>query len=254
MTTDKDLIRERFEANFSEYNRLALVQQHICTELADDLTKVCAAETVRSALEIGVGTGFLTSRLTAAYPAAHWYLNDIAEGARAFVEPFTNGLQSTLLWNDAETLEFPARLDLVASASTMQWFDDVPRFIARAAEATLNGGYIALSSFGVENFKEIAATTGEGLQYYTRAELEHMLACNGYSVLSSRDYIKSLLFDSPLDVLHHIKATGVNSIRKAPWTRGRLTRFELDYRERFSIADSRVTLTYHPIIIVARRV
>lgn len=253
MTTDKELVRERFEANFSEYNRLALVQQHICTELGEALTEVCNPENVGSAMEIGVGTGFLTARLLKSYDRALWHLNDIACGAREFIEPLTANATTSYHWGDAEAIEFPGGLDLVASASTMQWFDDVPRFISRAAESTRAGGYIALSSFGVENFKEILATTGDGLTYYTRTELEQMLAQNGYKVVRSRDYIKSLLFDSPLDVLHHIKATGVNSIKKRPWTRGRLTRFELDYRDQFSIADSRVTLTYHPIILVGER-
>ena len=115
------------------------------------------------------------------------------------------------------------------------------------------GGRLALSTFGPDNFEEIRATTGDGLVYYTSAELAGLLKQAGLTIEEQKEYTRRLEFGSPTDVLRHIKATGVNAIRKPRWTPRRLTDFETLYRSRFSTSSGTVTLTYHPILIVARK-
>lgn len=112
---------------------------------------------------------------------------------------------------------------------------------------------MALSTFGPDNFEEIRATTGDGLVYYTSAELAGLLKQAGLTIEEQKEYARRLEFGSPTDVLRHIKATGVNAIRKTRWTPRRLTDFETLYRSRFSTSSGTVTLTYHPILIVARK-
>ena len=186
---------------------------------------------VDSALEIGSGTGFLTRRMLELYPHALWTINDLVEQSADFLEPYAAGHDVRYLWGDAETIALPDRLDLIASASAVQWFDDLPRFARKAGNLLETEGYIVLSTFGPENFREIKAVTDEGLDYYTR----------------------SLAFDTPLDVLRHIRATGVNSIRHARWTKRELSDFETRYRNGFRNAEGQVTLTYHPVLLIAEK-
>jgi hypothetical protein len=61
-----------------------------------------------------------------------------------------------------------------------------------------------------------------------------------------------MYFDSPLEVLKHIKATGVNSLHRQVWTPGRLRRFVDDYKQIFSDENDSVKLTYHPIILICK--
>lgn len=248
--TDKKLVKRRFAANFGQYNLLAHTQQAICGELAQMMRDLPPP---RSALEVGTGTGFLTRLLTAAWPETHWTLNDLTEASQEYLEPYTESLPHTYLWGDAETLDFPSGLELVASASTVQWFDDLQAFVEKCAAATLPGGHLGLSTFGPENFAEIAALTGEGLTYPTLAEITAMLAAAGYETLQSREYARRLDFASPLEVLRHIRATGVNSLSGRTWTPRRLADFERRYRASFALPDARIPLTYHPILLVARR-
>jgi malonyl-CoA O-methyltransferase len=251
-STDKELVKNRFSANFAKYNRLALVQQRICAELAERVGELCLRP-VRSALEIGIGTGFLTEKLAKSYPAAHWYLNDISPAAERFVEKQIAGAAHQYLWGDAETVAFPSGLDMIASASTVQWFDDMPAFAHKAAASTASGGYLALSSFGKDNFREIRECAGEGLEYYTAPELSQIFASAGYRILFAREYTETLEFTEPIDVLRHIKATGVNSLSRTRWSCGRMARFTDDYRRLFSTPSGSVTLTYHPILLVAEK-
>ncbi len=248
MIQDKELIKKRFAANFRQYDLLAHTQQAICAELAVMMEGIPAPA---HALEVGTGTGFLTRRLTAAYPSAHWTLNDLTEASQPYLEACLHGVEHRFVWGDAETADFPCGLGLIASASTVQWFDDLPRFIRRCAGATLPGGHIALTSFGERNFHEIKIITGQGLDYHTLPQIETMLAEAGYRVVRSREYTRQLGFGSPAEVLRHIKATGVNSIHRAAWTRRSLADFETRYRSLFPLPGGQVSLTYHPILLTA---
>ena len=158
-------------------------------------------------------------------------------------------------YQDAEDLaQFSDRpYDLIATASTVQWFDHLPIFIKSLPELLSETGVIALSTFGPDNFIEIRTTTGDGLDYYTADELSKLFQQAGLTILECKEYIRQLNFDSPTAVLRHIKATGVNAIHKSRWTPRRLTQFETDYRTQYSTSTGEVTITYHPILIVAQK-
>ncbi len=276
LKTDKELVRRRFEACFGRYDRLAVVQQSICGQLARMLSGAVGADDnvqISRALEIGIGTGFLTRILVARHDDAgnidvegegvstnvistkntKWYLNDLVPAARTYAGEFVQGHDVEWLWGDAEEITFPDELDLIASASTVQWFDDMAAFASRAAAASRPGGWLALSTFGPDNFLEIRATTGEGLNYPTAEEFAQFFRNADYEIIALTEETRTLRFDTPADVLHHIKATGVNSIRQTRWTRQQLSDFSRDYLEQFPASDGGVTLTYHPVLLLARK-
>ncbi len=246
--TDKELIRKRFSSTFKQYDLLAHTQQEICRRLAA-MTEGWPAPA--AALEVGTGTGFLTRLLLTRYPDTHWTLNDIADASEEYLRPITEGAAHRFLWGDAESLDFPGGLDLIASASTVQWFDDLPGFLNKCSAATRTDGLLALSTFGPGNFEQIKTLTGQGLHYYTLPETEAMVRRAGYEILQSEQYVSRLHFASGADVLRHIKATGVNSLDKTRWTRGRLADFQTRYATLYPAPDGGVTLTYHPVLITA---
>ena len=209
----------------------------------------------RRALEVGAGTGLLTRELLKLVPQAHWWLNDLSEKAEAYLAPMLAKTKHAFLWGDAETLAFPGNLELLASASTVQWFDDLPRFLKKCAAHSLPGALLALSTFGPENFREVRATTGRALHYYSAEAFAEMVVCSGYEILSLRDFQTELLFDTPAEVLRHIKATGTSGTGYFRWTAGRLREFELKYRRDFGAPglDGKVSLTYAPILLTARK-
>lgn len=257
MTQDKNLLKSRFAANFRSYNALAIVQDNICGELIRIMSENISEESIKYGLEIGSGTGFLTHRLLTQFPQTQWQINDITEESQKYIKKYTSGCNVNYIWGDAETVIFPTGIDLIASASTIQWFDDIATFFLKVGMRMNRGGFMAISTFGKNNFHEIKTLTGEGLSYYTPDELSMMLATADFEIIMIKEDTKQLLFDTPTDVLRHIKATGVNSIRKTRWTKGRLAQFETEFYKNFSISDhtgkKEVTLTYHPIIILAKK-
>lgn len=241
MQRDKELIQKRFSAKFEQYHRLAHTQRQIADRLAAMLAPLVDTSPVK-ALEIGAGTGFLTAHLARLFPGTYWYINDLAPAAESYLSPLLQGIGHDFLWGDAEKIAFPAGIDLIASASTVSWFDDMPRFLKRGQTATRPGGYLALATFGPDNFHEIRALTGRGLKYHDIREI------TGYEIVARDEYHEEMVFDSPMEVLRYIRTIGVNALGATAWTPQKLARFEADYRARFA---SR--LTYHPLLLVARR-
>lgn len=253
MKHDKALLQRRFSRNLGTYDTLATVQRDIAGRLAALLERIATAA-VKKGVEIGAGTGFLTRHLVRLFPAAEWTVNDLVPESRNYLPD-----NMTFIAGDGEAFPFgEASRDLIASASTVQWFDDLPRFIARAAEGLTSDGILALSTFGPENFREITATTGQGLEYYPLPQLSDILTASGLQIIAREEWTEQQRYPSPTDVLRHLRLTGVNAVAAAQWTHSRLRRFEADYRAAYGTASENggecVTLTFHPIILVARKI
>ena len=129
---------------------------------------------------------------------------------------------------DAETLDFPQGTDLITSCSTLQWFADTERFFARCHRFLSDGGILAFSTFGKKNMREIHALTGHGLEYLSLDNLKVLLSPR-FEILYAEEEIVSLPFGTPLEVLRHLKQTGVTGTEKRVWTRGRLQSFCDEY-------------------------
>ena len=112
--------------------------------------------------------------------------------------------------------------------------------------------------FGVPAKKVIETVSGvTGETYKTggtfeEKELNVLLEANGFEVLAAREELLTPEFDSPLDVLKSLKATGVTAVSPAePWSRRRLAAFSEAYTGNFRLPNGKVPLTYHPIALVA---
>ena len=246
---DKQILRTRFEANYNTYDLFAAVQESICLQLNSKLEKLQLAP--EKILEVGAGTGLLTKRLKKLYPTAQMVINDLSPMTEEFISKYATGTE-TFQIGDAEQIDLGGGYDLVASSSAVQWFVDLKAFFQRAKESLRSGGVLALSTFGNHNFTEIKQLTGSGLDYLPFAELKDMIKSVGFEIVDSVEYCHTMYFDSPLEVLRHIKATGVNSLHRQTWTPGRLNRFIADYTSQFSDKNDSVKLTYHPIILICK--
>lgn len=153
---------------------------------------------------------------------------------------------------DAETLDFPQGTDLITSCSTLQWFADTERFFTRCHRFLSDGGILAFSTFGKRNMQEIHTLTGHGLEYFSLEELKALLSSR-FEVLYAEEEIVSLPFGTPLEVLQHLRQTGVTGTEKRVWTRGRLQSFCEEYIRMYGKDDRSVSLTYHPIYVIARK-
>lgn len=247
---NKPLITRRFSRAIESYNREAVVQKQIAHRMSDMLNRYLPRP-CNKVLEIGSGTGFLTRRLVDTFHPQELVLNDICgEMSACFTDLLGSG-RATFLSGDAERLAFPKERDLIVSCSALQWFVSPELFFERCNALLNRQGYFAFSTFGKDNLKEITSVTGAGLTYRTLEELQQALNVR-YEIVTSGEERICLTFDTPLQVLYHLKHTGVTAVRQQAWTKGDLQAFCEKYIRLFGKGDS-VTLTYHPIYIIARK-
>lgn len=250
MSIDKQRIGKSFARHYGQYEDAAVVQRNMADRLAAALAEHAPQLTVQRALEIGIGTGFLTRHLAARFPEAEWWFNDLTPAAFDWIPV---GLKQALtLEGDAETLPYPHGLDLLASASALQWFDDLASFFPKAHGVMNAGGVLALATFGDCHFHELAAVTETPLHYPAPAALADMARRAGFAPLHAEDWEETLLFSSARDLLDHLRRTGVNGASKAGIsTPAQLRAFESAYRAAHPIEDGSLPLTYHAALLVA---
>lgn len=247
--TEKELIKRRFTKSRATYDEHAEAQKRICAHLID-LLCLFSGSRFRRILEIGYGSGAFTRLLKQRCAVEEWMLNDLCESWEAPMRELFPTCPPLFLTGDAETLAFPGNLDLVASASAFQWIKDLPGFIRKLSAHLSPQGLLVFNTFTPDNLREVKALTGEGLTYPTASQLREWLSAD-FHILHEEEQAIPLTFPDPMDVLRHLKYTGVTANASAPWTRGKQEAFRQEYRERFSTPDSQVTLTYHPLYIIA---
>lgn len=250
--TDKRRVANSFARHYGSYEHEATVQQDMAAKLDAALAAAAPGLPVQRALEIGIGTGFLTRLLASRYPQAEWWFNDLTPAAFDWIPA---GLQqATALAGDAEALSYPPSLDLIASSSALQWFDNLPAFFPKARSVLKQGGILAIATFGCRHFNELATLRSSALNYPSLRLLEEMAAKAGFRILTSDEWLCQLRFPTARALLEHLRHTGVNGISEGHIrTPSQLRAFEASYRQLFALPDDSLPLTYHPILLLSRK-
>ena len=248
---DKQLICERFRRAQQTYRREASVQHHMARELISRLPGTYFGRI----LEIGPGCGLLTDQIEEQLEFGELELVDLDASCEEFHRKRRN---SKFLAGDIERIELSGKYDLIAANAALQWVADRRGVYEKLAGLLNDSGVIALGIFGPENLYELRELTGNSLDYLSKTEF--LCRTAPYLVWDEvREWKESLNFPTPVDVLRHLKATGVNALPSETgnsgklWTKSRLEHFEHDYRERFSNPGSGCHLTYHPIVAIGRK-
>ena len=247
---DKQIVRRRFARSTASYAEAAEVQRAMGLALLDLLTSGTLRRDFDRILEIGCGGGGLSLELPARLEYCRLFLNDLVPECAGLAARLPD---SVFLAGDVETVGLPDDLDLVLANAVFQWLRSPATLLRRLAGLLRPGGLLAFSVFGPENFREIRQLTGAGLDYpppsFWQQELE-----KHFEVLAFHAEQEICFFNSPEAVLRHLKATGVTATGAGSrWTRGRLAQFDTEYRRRFAAATGDFPLTYHPILLVARK-
>lgn len=237
---NKDLIRQRFRKSLESYNKNAVIQKQMAEKLITFLSK----KTYSNILEIGCGTGFLTEQIEKNISFQSYKAIDIVDECETYISKiskkvaFIPGNIENYITNSNE------KFDLIISNAALQWVDNFEGIINRLKQRLKPNGELIISTFGIENFREISLITGTSLKYYSPEELKELFP---ESKICSD--IETIVFNTAKEVLNHLKLTGVNAIEHKIWTKKDLQQFTKDYLQ---VCPNKITLTYNPIYIIIK--
>ncbi|MDE6811482.1 MAG: DUF452 family protein [Muribaculaceae bacterium] len=253
ITPDYSKIGDRFRNALSTYDDNAIAQRKIVKTLLSMIPEGAVAAN-GNLLEIGSGSGLLT------YPLARRITPANATFIDLYPTPeFKVTSQETYITGDAEILinNFPDNhFDIIASASTIQWFADPENFFRQASRTLKKGGILLCSSFLPGNLSELDAARPTPLLYRSEQELRRMLT-RYFSHVEITSHPITLKFSSRRQLMMHLKLTGVGggrrSTEKPEFTLAATkpsegARYSLSTR---SADKGETTLTYLPVYIFA---
>ena len=246
MKLDKELIKKRFARSLKTYAEHALVQKATAERLLFELSTI-AGDRFDRVFEIGCGSGIMTRQIIKMFEYEKFYLNDLVDECAKLCSKSTN---TEFIGGDIETIHtLPRELDLIISNATFQWLDHLPKVLDKFAEILKTNGVLAFSTFGPNNAREITELTGKTLKYLPAPELKNTVEKH-FEISCYHENIRKVHFDHPMDVLRHLQKTGVTAVSRQIWTKSDLQNFIRRYIEH-NKTESGVSLTYHPIMIIA---
>lgn len=250
---DKALIANKFSKSLNSYNQEAKAQKMIVEKLILLLENqhVSSFDTI---LEFGTGTGLLSQEIHSRLSYKKLYLNDLSEEFEKFtLDQFTELEKKKIefLRGDIELINIPDQLNLIISSSTEQWIENKDLFVKKMAGSLSSDGYFIYSSFGLDNLKQLREATGVSLEYYSIEKTKKML--NEYfDIIHSEEERITLNFSSAIDILTHIKKTGVNAISKQNWT-NKSVKEMIRKIEKVCKNNNVYSITYHPLYFILKK-
>lgn len=244
---NKDLVKFRFRKSVETYDSSAVVQKEMAQRLIDKILANCGKE-FDKVFEFGVGTGFLSKNILNEIGFKEYYANDIIEESEFCIKNIIN--DAKFLPGDIEKIQIKDNFNLILSNAVMQWIVDVDELLLKIKNNLASDGYFAFTTFGEQNFKEIKETTGVSLNYLKSDTLKEKCE-KDFEIVYFEENLQTLCFNSPLEVLKHIKYSGTNGIKSQNWTPQKLKDFDGFYRKSFCMGD-KVMLTYNPIYVILR--
>lgn len=197
----KNKIIRNFERYAPQYDDHADIQKQIAASLAADLPE-CADDI----LEIGCGTGLLTSFLAEKYRMSDLHVTDISGVMleRTLLKINHPRISGSVL--DAEMGKTGRHYDLIVGNMVCHWFEDLRKGLRNLSAMLNEGGRVFLTLPGPESFRE------------WRDALEKLSFPCGFPDFSAPQgvYRRETLFQTVMNAaafLQSVKRTGASSSR-----------------------------------------
>jgi malonyl-CoA O-methyltransferase len=257
-------IQQSFQRSLVTYDQHAYVQKNIAESLQgfllSELSKQNDSLQFEHVLEIGCGTGFFSKQLVECIDAKCWTFNDLVGDCECVLSDYLSSSKGKKNWRflagDIESIVLPEGLDLVCSASTLQWVRDTPELLNRLPEKMIAKSWLALSSFGPNHFLELRNIQNQldqdfmSLNYLNEDEWRRQLT-EHYDIKLIKTQLQVEWFNTVEDVLKHLRKTGVNGNARQQWSQSRMKEFQATYEKEYA-KDGKIPLSYEPVYVIAR--
>ena len=151
ITNRQAVIASSFAAHVNDYEQFADVQRLVAGNLAGMIPDTDEPEI----LEIGCGTGFLTSHLVDRFPDGRFHITDLCpEMLASCQKKFSKYDNMFFSQMDGECPVLDRKYDFIASSLTVQWFLDPITNLRKLTRYLKPGGEVYYATLGNQSFRE----------------------------------------------------------------------------------------------------
>lgn len=257
---DKKFVKRSFNTSAKTYDQHTNIQKSTVSELLGQINPNDFS--ITRALDIGTGTGNLTTGLIQRFPNAIIFGCDLSEAMLIEARKKTDerGIFCTA---DAELLPYKKNsFELVVSSFTFQWLNDWSRAMNEIKRVLKPKGTFAFSVFGSKTFFELRQSFnkacvetgysgGEPLELSTtKANIVENLLSAGFSATVIRSYSVLEKYESVHALIKAIRGMGAknasNKRNRTPGVRTALERMVHIYEKDFN-KENKIPATFEII-------
>jgi len=202
-------IQKAFEKALYTYDDEAIVQRQASNLLIDCL--VHFKSSFQQVLDLGCGTGLITTQLCKAFTIASLHINDLSQ---VLLDKAYHRLQSfqpkALLFNFDQSWQCKGLYDLIFSNMAFQWSFNSHKLFDKCYHQLNNNGILAFSlPLKGSCFK---LNSHQSLPFHRFDTICQALSKAGFNILKSDEIFLSQEFKTHLQALKSIKRCGANYV------------------------------------------
>lgn len=256
-----DLVAKNFSKSSEAYGDTAKFQKHSAEKIADLVLESVADKKVEKVLEIGCGTGFLTTKMITSYPESAFLISDISP---QMLEVCKKSLPLELLHDKISFLENDISLDvpgdgydLIISALTFQWVKDLDKVFENIKEKLNPGGVFVFSTLVEGTFAklrmsfDIAGADFPGPELLETDDILELI--DGWDSIDTRFEAYREEYETVFDFLKHLKSTGAVNATGKTVTPSVMRKVMKIYSEEYTAPDESVEVEYDVIYCAMRK-
>ncbi|MDG2353925.1 MAG: malonyl-ACP O-methyltransferase BioC [Gammaproteobacteria bacterium] len=204
-------VRSAFNKASSQYDEHAFLQKEIAVRLDAKLDVISGTSKV--ILDLGAGTGLLSTQLTKRFPDSQIVCLDFAQAS------LKHNLSSNKICADAYQLPLADNsVDMVISSLMMQWCPDLKQLFSEIHRVLKNDGLILFSTFGPDTLKELKKSwsvvdSETHVNTFTDMhDIGDQMLQNGFQSPVMEMETLTLTYQTVTDLLRDLKAIGAQTV------------------------------------------
>lgn len=213
---DKVKVKNSFAQAAQRYDAVADLQRRVGQSLFAQILTHKVAGTV---LDVGCGTGFLSSQLVALDYIEHIIALDIALSMLQMTRQKLDKQKLRLLCADAEQLPLAEQtVNHIVSNLALQWCENLPRVFSDFKRVLKTDGQLLFSTFGHQTLQELKSSWAKVDDYrhvnhfYSASKIAFLLQKSGFKHVEISEQIYFSRYNSVVDLMRELKAMGAHNV------------------------------------------
>lgn len=217
MKFSKKGIQRAFSKSARSYDDAAVLQKEVLVRLLDKL-KVLQPNPAERLLDMGSGTGLGVESLTNLYGSESYFAYDFSAAMLKHAQLNNAHINQHAICGDVEVLPYKQNtFDIVFSASTFQWCNDINNVFNASYDVLKDGGLLLFSTFGPKTLIELRDCFGKVdnrphvSSFIDIQTLGDTLLASGFTAPVMESEVITVEYPTPLQLLKDLQATGATN-------------------------------------------